>query len=237
MIGMLRIFLLLALLAAVDGWVVLPTSQRSMTNRANSQQRQTTTLRAIEDDQRAASKEVMKGTVVGGVIGGVLGGPFGALFGSQIGNRFGVGNSEKEANRRKLERLGISEDMVLQAETAGKEAFEAQEALQMVRDATSSSRELAVKLESEIEFLYGRASECLKGGDDDEAKKYLLKRTRAQDKQKKALLDVIENRGREERIAENILEMENRVTELQKLISRAIGAKSVVDANRILEEL
>ena len=139
----------------------------------------------------------------------VLGGPFAAVFGARLGASISASSAEKKVLSQKLAKLGLSPEIVEQAALAGKEAADAQEALAIVVEAADSARELAGRLEEEVLFLYSKAKECLESGDQDEAKKFLLKRELAKERQKKALRDAIANKARKEQVEANVKVMEN----------------------------
>jgi phage shock protein A len=81
--------------------------------------------------------------------------------------------------------------------------------------------------------LYEKAKEAMVSGNEDHARKLLLERTSVQEKLKKTLKLCAEEKKRLEQMQGNILALEERGREIERLLSRAVGAKAVQNTNNI----
>ena len=182
-----------------------------------------------------AKKDPMISTVTGAVMGGLLGGPFGAFFGANIGSNLASQQNVKEEKKQQLERLGLSPTILAQAELIGAQLFEAEQAVSAIETATASSLDLARLLEAESESFFTKAEKLLTGGNEDEARQFLLKRAATQKRQKSALKNVIENRALLDLCKEKKSLLAGKASEIESLLVRSVGASSIAQANEILD--
>jgi hypothetical protein len=173
-------------------------------------------------------------TVAGAVLGGLLLGPFGALFGASIGSSLGGKNAVAKARQQELERLGITQEMLDSATDIGVALERSLQGLQTVQESLETQQRLARRLDAECNDLYDKAKSFLTSGNEDEARKLLLKRTRVQEQLKQALQNCALAKKQQATLTENAGRLEQRAMEIDTLLRRASGAKAMQDASSAL---
>mmetsp|Transcript_24319 Transcript_24319/g.49252 ORF Transcript_24319/g.49252 Transcript_24319/m.49252 type:complete len:279 (-) Transcript_24319:121-957(-) len=184
--------------------------------------------------RRAAEKAAGKGAgeaAAGAVLGAMIGGPFGALFGAQIGANFGSARAFDKAKKDEMEQMGITEDMLKMAEESGAALDRAMEGLNATRDSYKTQQALARRLDSDSDRLYEQAKEALAASNEERAKDLLMERQNMQERLKKALLMCAEERKRVEVQQKNVAALEERAMEIEALLRRGVGAKSLQDSS------
>jgi DNA repair exonuclease SbcCD ATPase subunit len=171
----------------------------------------------------------------GAILGGLLGGPFGALFGAQIGAQFGAKNALQKARREEMERLGITEDMLMAAQEVGRVLQQAVEGLEASRNSLETQQRFARRLEQSMEKVYDRAKQELSSGHEEEARKLLMERQQLQDKLKSTLKSCADERRRYRQMENNIDSLQQRAMEIDSLLRRTVGAKSLRDSSSMME--
>jgi len=187
--------------------------------------------RDLEERSRRRAEGLGGGeAIAGAVLGTLVAGPFGLLFGSQIGASIGAKNALNRARKEEMERLGITQEMLDSAQQVGVALQEATEGLKATQTSLDTQRALARRLERDTEELYEAAKSAMASGNEDEARKFLFKKTESQEKLKKVLKFCVEEKQRYEKMQENVLAIEGRAMEIESLLRRSVSA-SVMQSN------
>ncbi len=181
--------------------------------------------------RRAASKggSGAAETAAGILLGGLVGGPFGALFGASIGANMGSKRALDRARKEEMERMGVTEDMLRMAQDIGADLERGIDGLKATRNSLETQQSFARRLSSNEEDLYEKAKSALDRGDEEQAKKYLFDRQQLQQKLKKVLLACAEDKKRLETMERNVQILEERAMEVESLLRRSVGAKTMQD--------
>jgi phage shock protein A len=150
----------------------------------------------------------------------------GLLFGSQIGANLGAQNALNKARKEEMERLGITQEMLDSAEQVGIALEQATEGLRATKNSLETQQSLARRLERYSNELYEKAKTAMAAGNEDEARKFLLERTRDQDSVVRVLKLCIEEKQRLEKMEQNVAAIEKRALEIEALLQRSVGAKA-----------
>jgi hypothetical protein len=187
--------------------------------------------RDIEERANRKAQGGVAETAAGAVLGGLLGGPFGALFGASVGSRIGGKNALDRARQEETERLGVSQDMLDAAEDIGIALERSMDGLQASLDSLGTQQRIARRLDGDATDLYEKAKAAIAASNEEAAKKYLYERTKIQDKLKQVLKQCAEEKRRYAQMESNVSALEQRATEVNSLLRRAVGAKTMQDAN------
>ncbi|KAL3916671.1 MAG: hypothetical protein SGILL_005071 [Bacillariaceae sp.] len=179
--------------------------------------------------QQAAGKGGGYG-VGGAVLGGLLFGPFGMLFGSQIGASLGAQNALNKARQEELSRMGVSQDVLNTAQEIGFALSQSMEGLEATQQSLQTHQSLARRIDREVEEVYDKAKTAMQKGDEESAREWLLKRTDLQENLKGVLKTCVEEKGRLDRMEENVKALEKRAMEVEALLQRTVGAKARQDS-------
>ena len=193
-------------------------------NRFNRELDEASRRRAAANAQRGAAE-----IGAGALLGGLIGGPFGALFGASIGADFGSKRAFDKARKEEMAKMGITEDMLKMAEEVGADLERGIDGLKATRNSLETQQSFARKLSSNEEDLYEKAKAALNRGDEEQAKKFLFDRQQLQQKLKKVLLACAEDRNRLETMERNVQILEERAMEVEALLRRSVGAKTMQD--------
>lgn len=181
--------------------------------------------------RRAASQGGGAAEIGAGVLlGGLIGGPFGALFGASIGANMGSKRALDRAREEEMERMGVTEDMLRMAQEVGADLERGIDGLKATRNSLETQQSFARILSSNEEALYEKAKAALDRGDEEQAKRYLFDRQQLQQKLKKVLLACAEDKKRLETMEKNVEILEERAMEVEALLRRSVGAKTMKDA-------
>lgn len=123
-----------------------------------------------------------KGALSGAVLGGLVAGPFGALWGAQIGGNMGANNRAKKEAQQRLDRMGLSKEVLDAARACASDIEEAEESLKLVRRAEASQRGLLTTFERQAAVAYEAAEAALRSGDEAQARTHLEERARLKPK-------------------------------------------------------
>lgn len=148
------------------------------------------------------------------------------MFGASIGANVGAKKAELDARRAEMERLGISQEMLDMAKDVGLSLESSMEGIQAIQSSLETQQKLAKLLDQEVSTLYDRAKAALDNSDDDLARKILMERAAVQDKLKKVLMACAEEKGRLEKMKENVDQLERRALEIDALLRRSVSARS-----------
>jgi len=165
----------------------------------------------------------------GAAFGLLLGGPFGALFGAQIGSSLGAARTVDKARMEEMKRKGITPDMLEMAENVGVALEQAVDGLRATQNSVETSQKLAKTLDRQSESLYERATNAIKSGDEETARKLLLERESVKEKLLKILKSIAEDRRRMLVMESNVDALETRALEIESLLRRSVGASSLQD--------
>lgn len=179
-----------------------------------------------ERSRRRAEGQGGGEAIAGALLGTLVAGPFGLLFGSQIGANIGAKNAMSKARKQEMERLGITEDMLDSAEQVGIALEQATEGLRATQVSLDTQRSLARRLERDAEEEYEKAKAAIAAGNEEEARKFLFRRTEAQDHLKKILTLCVEEKRRCEKMQETVSAIEKRALEIEALLQRSVSAKA-----------
>ena len=201
-----------------------PTKTTFLCNDLRDEIEKSAQRRAYENRSRGGGT----GEAVGGaILGGILGGPFGALFGAQIGASFGATSQLDKARREEMARMGLTPDMLEQANDVGAALRQAVEGLSAARESFETSQRLARTLDAQEKSQYERAKSAISSGDEEAARRSLLERESTKEKLLKVLKLVSEDRKRLAIMESNVEALETRGLEIESLLRRSVGAASM----------
>lgn len=146
----------------------------------------------------------------------------------------GEKNALDRARKEEMEKLGLSEDMLVMARECGKALERSIDGLKATRNSLESQRALARRLEKNADDFYEKAKKAMVNSDEDTARKALLDRERTQEKLKKSLAACIEETKRLEQMEENIEALEQRALEVESLLNRSVGTSALRDSSSTL---
>eukprot|EP00563_Minutocellus_polymorphus_P005664 CAMPEP_0181036872 /NCGR_PEP_ID=MMETSP1070-20121207/9100_1 /TAXON_ID=265543 /ORGANISM="Minutocellus polymorphus, Strain NH13" /LENGTH=306 /DNA_ID=CAMNT_0023114551 /DNA_START=8 /DNA_END=928 /DNA_ORIENTATION=+ len=181
-------------------------------------------------EMRAAEKAAGKGAgeaAAGAVLGGLVFGPFGALFGAQVGASMGSRKAFDSEKQKEMERMGINSDMLKMAEEVGSALERAIDGLKVTRGSLETQQSFARRLDKQQEQLYEQAKAALEDGQEDRARDLLFERKGIEEKLKKTLVGCAEERGRLDKMESNVLALEERAMEVERMLKRSVGATSL----------
>jgi len=193
--------------------------------------------RDLEEDaeRKALQKTGGRGgvgeTAAGAILGGLVLGPFGALFGASIGSKFGQGKALDTAKQEELARMGITQEMLESTREIGIALERSIEGLEATQASLKTQQNFAKRLEFDIEKTITDATKALADEDEVSARGLLLKKNQIQEKLKKTLLSCVEEKKRLMQMEENVRAIEERAIEMESLLNRNIGAKSLLDTS------
>ena len=179
---------------------------------------------------RAAEKAAGKGAgeaAAGAILGGLVFGPFGALFGAQIGANMGSRRAFDSEKQKEMEKLGISKDMLKMAEEVGVALERAIDGLKVTRGSLETQQSFARRLDAQQDQLYEQAKTALEGGEEERARDLLMQRKDTEEKLKKALMGCAEERKRLAQMESNVLALEERAMEVERMLKRSVGATAL----------
>lgn len=171
----------------------------------------------------------------GAVLGGMLLGPFGALFGAQMGAKMGEKNALGRARQGEMERMGISQDMLDSAQEIGFTLEQSVEGLEASRMSLETQQQFARRLDRDMTEALEKAKREITAGNEDEARKLLLEKKRLEDKLKATLQTCAEEKKRFSRMEQNIQSLEERAMEMESLLRRTVGAKTLESSSAMLQ--
>jgi len=181
-------------------------------------------------EMRAADKAAGKGAgeaAAGAVLGGLVFGPFGALFGAQLGASMGSRRAFDSEKQKEMERMGINSDMLQMAEEVGAALEGAIDGLKVTRGSLETQQSFARRLERRQEQLYEQAKAALEDGQEDRARDLLFERKNVEEKLKKTLVGCAEERRRLDKMESNVLALEERAMEVERMLKRSVGVTSL----------
>ena len=177
-------------------------------------------------EMRAAEKAAGKGAgeaAAGAVLGGLVFGPFSAQIGASMGSRKAFDNEKQ----KEMERMGISQDMLKMAEEVGVALEQAIDGLKVTRGSLETQQAFARRLDQQQKRLYEQAKGALEDGQEDRARDLLMERKGIEEKLKKTLVACAEDRRRLDKMESNVLALEERAMEVERMLKRSVGATSL----------
>lgn len=180
------------------------------------------------DNDDTTTNNGMGEIAAGAILGGLLLGPLGALWGASIGANVGSSKRTEQSQRREMERMGITQDMVDMAQELSSNLQRAMEGYNASQDSLRILQSLARRLEEDVQQLQEEAKTSLVQGDDDRARTILVRKKQIMDRWKEALLTCAEENDRLDRMKQNVLALEQRAIEVDALLRRSISAKALL---------
>ena len=177
-----------------------------------------------------AGGDQTKGAIGGAVLGGLLGGPFGAIFGANIGGAFGANAAAKRAEGERIAATGLDRAIIAEAQRMAQDLSDAEQSLEIVAGAESSQRSLCTRLEEAEADAYAAAEAALRGGDEAGARRHLEERAGLKAKRVQAETELQAAVGRVATMKQQVAELAERASRIEQTMSRAVAAKSGVDA-------
>ena len=196
-------------------------------NRFDQELEQKAELKARQSTTKSGGGE----TLAGAVLGGLVLGPFGALFGASLGSSLGQGRAIDEAKQKELDRLGITQEMLVAAREVGVALERAMEGLEATEDSLVTQQKFAKRLNANVEELMEKAQVALTDGKEDVARDFLFQKREVQEKLKKSLISCAEEKKRLETMKANVRSIEGRAVEMEALMKRNMGAKALMDSS------
>ncbi len=183
----------------------------------------------------ARADETTKGALGGALLGGLLAGPFGALWGAQIGGSVGSNQRAKREAQDRLERMGLSTEVLAAAAAVAKDIEEAEESLAIVRRAEASQRGLVTTLERQSDVLYQAAQDALRGGNEPGARARLEERQALKPKIADAQAELGAASQRTATLEADLAVLQEQAVRVEAMASRSVSATVSASAALALE--
>jgi len=167
----------------------------------------------------------------GAILGGLVGGPFGALFGAAVGGNLGANKALDRARKDEMTRKGITQEMLDAAEEVGYALEQSMVGIEATKESLRSQQTLARRIESDMNEWYDKAKAAMVDGREEDARTFLLERTKSQDSLKDALRNCAEEKKRIDVMESNVSALQRRAMEVEAILQRAIGAKARQDSS------
>ena len=155
------------------------------------------------------------------------------MFGASMGANLGAKNAVEKVRKDEMARLGVTQEMLGMAREVGESLERSAEGLRATQESLETQQRLARRLDDDSDALYEKAKAALTDGNEEEAKQWLLERTRVQDKLKTVLVACAAAKQRFETMGENVKILEQRALEVDAMLRRTVSAKAVQDSNGI----
>lgn len=166
-------------------------------------------------------------TAAGAVLGGLLLGPFGALFGASIGSNLGAQTSVQRLRAEEMQNMGLTPEVLEMARSVGFALEQSIDGLEASKESLQTQQRLAKRVDADVTSFYDKAMVAIKDGDEESARKLLMKRTQLQDQLKSVLLNCAEEKKRLEKMETNVAELQRRALEVESLVKRAVSSKTM----------
>ena len=180
--------------------------------------------RLSRSPQVAMIEEDGKGAIGGAVLGGLLAGPFGALFGAQLGGSMGANARVKRAANERIEAMGLNKETIQAAQDIAQELADAEESLELVRNAERSQRNLLDVIDSSTEAAYKAAETALRNGDEATARRQLEEKNMQKAKRAKVEAEVTAAAARVATMQASVASIAERANEIEQIIARTVTA-------------
>ena len=165
-----------------------------------------------------------KGAIGGAVLGGLLAGPFGALFGSQLGASMGANARVRRAEEERIASMGLNKETIKAAQEIAQELADAEQSLEIVRNAERSQRNLLEVVDRTMDDLYKAAEQALRSGDEATARRNLEERNMQKAKRAQIEAEVTAAAGRVATMQASVASIAERANEIEQIISRTVTA-------------
>ncbi|EEC47157.1 predicted protein [Phaeodactylum tricornutum CCAP 1055/1] len=157
----------------------------------------------------------------------------GTLFGASVGSSWGARQALDRARQEEMERLGVTPEMLEAAREIGLTLEQSMDGLRATQESLGTLQRIARRLDAENTELYAKATQAVTDGDDTMARKYLLERTAIEEKLKKTLTECADEKKRFSRMERNVEALEERAREIERLLSRSVGAKAMQNSSEL----
>jgi len=174
----------------------------------------------------AAYADETKGAISGAVLGGLIAGPFGALWGAQIGGGIGANNRANREAQDRLDRMGLSKEVLDAAAACASDIQEAEESYEIVRRAEASQRGLVTELERQAAIAYEAAEKALRGGDEGGARARLEERQLLKPKIAAAKAELNSASLRVKAMEADVLALKERAAQVEAMVGRSASASA-----------
>lgn len=171
-----------------------------------------------------------KGALGGAILGGLLAGPFGALWGAQMGGWAGANQRANREAQEKLDRMGLSKEVLAAAAAVAKDIEEAEASLSLVRRAEASQRGLVTTLERQSDVLYQAAQDALRGSDESAARARLEERLMLKPKIASAQAELGAASQRTAALEAAMAALQEQAVRVEAMASRSVSASASVSA-------
>ena len=171
-----------------------------------------------------------KGALGGAILGGLLAGPFGALWGAQMGGWAGANQRANREAQEKLDRMGLSREVLAAAAAVAKDIEEAEASLSLVRRAEASQRGLVTTLERQSDVLYQAAQDALRGSDESAARARLEERLMLKPKIASAQAELGAASQRTAALEAAMATLQEQAVRVEAMASRSVSASASVSA-------
>lgn len=174
-----------------------------------------------------------KGAIGGAVLGGLLAGPFGALFGSQLGASMGANARVRRAEEERIASMGLNKETIKAAQEIAQELADAEQSLEIVRNAERSQRNLLEVVDRTMDDLYKAAEQALRSGDEATARRNLEERNMQKAKRAQIEAEVTAAAGRVATMQASVASIAERANEIEQIISRTVTATKAKSSSGI----
>lgn len=169
-----------------------------------------------------------KGAAAGAVLGGLMGGPFGAIWGASLGSNIGQSREAKVQEQQRLERMGLTPEVLKAASAVAADLREVEAGLQLTEQSLRSAELLQASVSGQADAAYAAAEQCLRDGDEAGARAKLLEKREITAKLDIAKLEVAQARERRDSMASSVEALQARAREVETIMSRSVTASTEV---------
>jgi phage shock protein A len=189
-----------------------------------------------EKSRQRASNEAGGSMAAGAILGGLVGGPFGMLFAGAIAGNIGTKNAYDRIKKEEMANRGITQEMLDAAEEVGYALEQSMIGMEATRDSLRSQQTLARRVEEDMNVYYDKAKAAMVDGREEDARSFLLQRSKNQDTLKETLKNCAEEKKRIDVMESNVSALQKRALEVEAILQRAVGAKARQDSSNLLPD-
>lgn len=165
-----------------------------------------------------------KGAIGGAVLGGLLAGPFGALWGAQLGGVAGANARVKRAEEEKIQSMGLDKATVAAMQQCVQELKEAEESLDLVKNAERSQRQVLDNIDTAMTAAYTAAEAALRSGDEALARTKLEEKNALKPRREAAERETAAAASRVATMAASVAALAERAAQLEQAMAKTVAA-------------
>ena len=130
----------------------------------------------------------------------------------------------KRAANERIEAMGLNKETIQAAQDIAQELADAEESLELVRNAERSQRNLLDVIDSSMEAAYKAAETALRNGDEATARRQLEEKNMQKAKRAKVEAEVTAAAARVATMQASVASIAERANEIEQIIARTVTA-------------